>query len=118
MKKENNKLAQFKQWVLSVVMWRYFLILFVAIPTPVLIMIDPQGTTTLSITWITFGSIALVVQHLNLKKMTIRVLKIIASLFFLLGMIPMGLVAILVYIYNGNGLQVMLWYDKLDTLNK
>ena len=50
--------------------------------------------------------------------MTIRVLKIIASLFFLLGMIPMGLVAILVYIYNGNGLQVMLWYDKLDPLNK
>lgn len=59
MKQKTNKLAQFKQWILSIVMWRYFLLLFVAIPTPILVMIDPQGTTPLSIGWIISGCIIL-----------------------------------------------------------
>ena len=57
---KTNKLAQFKQWILSIIMWRYFLLLFVAIPTPIFVMIDPKGTTPLSIVWIVSGCIILI----------------------------------------------------------
>jgi hypothetical protein len=63
MKQKTNKLAKFKHWLLSIIMWRYFLLLFVAIPTPILFMVDPQGTTTLSIVWIIFGCIILLLWY-------------------------------------------------------
>lgn len=41
-----------------------------------------------------------------------RILKLLASILFLLGMIPMGFISIIVYIYNGKGYETMEWYDQ------
>jgi hypothetical protein len=63
MKQKPKKLAKFKQWILSIFMWRYFLLLFVVLPTPFLFMIDPQGNTPLSIGWIISASIILLIWY-------------------------------------------------------